>query len=369
MMDNYFVRVLLTPSAVFLSVLFGPSYSSGTAVTQFMTVNGPTGGLVSIGTIAIAFAVFLSLSFELARMFSTYEYVGFVQVLLNRAWFIYEIVILTGIVIALSIAITIGGTILDDQFGVPIWVGSLGIFLMIVLLTYHGRIVVKKSMMVSVAALFLVLLVLVIQLVSAHLDEVVEVFTGTDHQAGGILSGLKYAVVSGGFIPLLLYCAIGLKTRREAAVAGIVAAIVSVIPALVFHFAFLADYPAIIDEPVPIYAMFELVSTPFMLNAYAAIMFVLIAQTGVGMQQGLVQRVDAWQLRRRGAPLTRNWHAAIAAATAIVSVALGTMGVVALILRGYALLFVSFIVVFIVPLLTYGVYLVFRRNRSTASLT
>jgi hypothetical protein len=35
---------------------------------------------------------------------------------------------------------------------------------------------------------------------------------------------------------------------------------------------------------------------------------------------------------------------------------------VALILRGYTILFVGFIVVFIVPLLTHGVYLIFRKR-------
>ena len=362
MMNSYFSRVLLTPSAVFLSVLFGPSYSSGTAITQFVSTNGPTGGLVSILTIGMVFAVLLSLSFELARLFRTYEYVGFIHILLKRAWFLYEIVILVGIVIAISIAVTIGGTILEDHFGTAVWLGSLMIFLLIVLLTYFGQTVVKKSMVLSVAALFIVLVVLVIQLVSGHLDRIIHVFTSVDHQAGGVSTGLKYAIVSGGFVPLLLYCAIGLRSRSEAFVAGIVAAAIAVVPALVFHFAFLVDYPGIIAEQVPVYRMFELISTPFMLNAYVLVMFVLIAQTGVGMQQGLVQRLDAWQIRRKQIPLTPAWHAVAAIATVTISVALGTMGVVNLILRGYSLLFLCFIVVFVVPLLTYGAYLVFRKR-------
>ena len=362
MMDSYFSRVLLTPSAVFLSVLFGPSYSSGTAITQFVTTNGPTGGLLSILTIGLVFAVSLSLSFELARLFKVYEYHGFVEILLKRAWILYEIVILVGIVIALSIAITIGGTILKDHFGIGVWAGSLGIFLLIVVLTYFGQVVVKKSMMFSVAALFIVLVVLVTQLVSGHLDQIVHAFTGVDHQTGGVSTGFKYAVVSAGFVPLLLYCATGLRSRSEAFVAGGVAAVISIIPALVFHFAFLVDYPEIIAEQVPVYRMFELISTPFMLNAYVLVMFVLIAQTGVGMQQGLLQRLDAWQMRRKQIPLTPAGHAVVTVVLAGISIALGTMGVVALLLRAYAIMFVSFIAVFIVPLLTYGAYLVFRKR-------
>ena len=359
-MDSYFYRVLLIPSAVFLSVLFGPSYSSGAAVTQFITINGPKGGLVSILTITAVFAVTLSLSFELARKFSSYEYVGFIKHLLKRFWFLYEIVILLGIVAGLSIAITIGGAILADRFGLMAWVGSLTIFLIIVLLTFYGRNVVKKSMILSVVALFLVLGIFVFQLFSDHLDQIALVLANSEAQASGVISGLRYAVVSAGFVPLLLYCAVGLRTRGEAFVAGVVAAVVAVLPELVFHFAFLIDYPNVIQHPVPIYRMFELVSTPFMLNVYVLLMFVLVAQTGVGLQQGLIERCDVWQMNRKAVPMTRSQHAAVATATAIISVGLSSMGVVALILRAYALLFFGFIAVFIVPLLTYGVYLVFQ---------
>ena len=347
---------------MFLSVLFGPSYSAGTAVTQFVSINGPTGGLVSILTIAASFALLLSLSFELARLFKAYEYVGFIKQLLKRCWFLYEIVILVGIVTGLSIAITIGGTVLEDHYSIPALLGSAMIFSLIVALTFYGRDVVKKSMLFSVLALFLVLMVFVVQLVGGHLDRIALVFASIDHQKGGVLTGLKYAVVSAGFVPLLLYCATGLKTRAEAFVAGVVAAVVAVLPALIFHFSFLVDYPAIIENPVPIYRMFELVSTPLMLNIYVLVMFVLIAQTGVGLQQGLVERCDAWQMKRKGIPLTRAGHASVAAATAVISIALGSMGVVALLLRAYSILFISFIVVFIVPLLTYGTWLIFRKR-------
>jgi uncharacterized membrane protein YkvI len=362
MMDSYFIRVLLTPSAVFLSVVFGPTYSSGAAVTQFVSINGPSGGLVSILTIAVVFALILSLSFELARLFKAYEYASFTEVLLKRGRFLYEIVILMGIVIGLSIAITIGGAILEDHFGIEVWVGSLVIFALIVVLTFYGRKVVQKSMMLSVAALFVVLSVLVMHLLGGHVDQIVQVFSGSDHQKGGVLTGLKYAIANGGFLPLLLYCAVGLRSRTEAFVAGALAATVAVLPALVFHFAVMVDYPGIIDERVPIYRMFEVVSTPAMLNVYVLVMFVLIAQTGVGLQQGLVERLDKWQVKRSGAPLKRGEHAAVAVAVAGVSVALGSMGVVALILRAYTLMFICFIVVFIVPLFTYGAYLIFRRR-------
>ena len=58
--------------------------------------------------------------------------------------------------------------------------------------------------------------------------------------------------------------------------------------------------------------------------------------------------------------MSRLGHAGVATVVVVSSLALGTMGIVALILRGYSLMFASFIVVFVIPLLTYGVYLVYK---------
>jgi len=65
-----------------------------------------------------------------------------------------------------------------------------------------------------------------------------------------------------------------------------------------------------------------------------------------------------------GKELAASGHAGIAALAIIVSMALGSMGIVALILRGYTIMFMSFIVVFVMPLISYGLYLVVRGRRT-----
>ena len=362
MLNHYFFRVLIIPSAVFLSVLFGASYGSGREVVEFVSSNGPTGGLVAIATLVTTHTVLLMLSFELARLYKSYDYVSFFRVLLRRGWFLYEIVILVGLVIALSITTTVGGTVLEDHFGINARIGSLAILALIVALNYFGRKIVEESMMLSVTALFLVLVVLVVQLASGYADQVTAAFSDFEYQEGSVYKGLMYAIGGGGYIPLLLYCATGLKSRSEAVTAGLVAAFVAGVPALIFHFAFMAGYPAVIEQRIPTYWMFGQISTPLMLNIYVMVMFVLVAQTGVGVLQGLIERVDVWYKQRKGEPLNSVGHAAIAGSAAVFSMALGSMGIVALILRGYTIMFMSFIFVFVIPLLTYGAFLVFRRR-------
>lgn len=365
LLDTYLFRVLIIPSAVFLSVLFGASYGSGREVVEFVSSNGPDGGLLSVLVLVVTHAVLLVLSFELARLYRSYDYVSFFKVLLGRGWFLYEIVILAGLVIALSITTTVGGTVLEDHFGISAWAGSLLILGLVVVLNYHGRAIVEGSMMLSVAALFLVLVVLVVQLLTGYVDQVSAAFANYEYEGGSLYKGLMYAIGGGGYLPLLLYCAIGLKTRGEVVAAGIFAAAVAGIPALIFHFAFMAGYPKVIEQRIPTYWMFDQISTPMMLNIYVIVMFVLVAQTGVGVLQGLIERLDVWHQQKRGGPLTRMGHGAIAGGAVVFSMLLGSMGIVALILRGYTIMFASFIFVFVVPLLTYGVYLVLRGRPNT----
>lgn len=367
MTETYFYRVLLIPSAVFLSVVFGASYGSGREVMEFVTSNGPSAGLVSIGTLAITYSLLLSLSFELARMFRAYDYVSFFRVLLGRAWFLYEIVILVGMVIALSITTTVGGTVLGDHFLFSPWIGTLLVLVLIVTLNYAGRGVVERSMMVSVAALFIVLAILVVELISNYVPDIVSAFTAYGAEKNPVFHGLKYAISNGGYLPLLLYAAMQLNSRAEAFIAGLVAACVAVIPALVFHLAFMSGYPQIVDERLPTYWLFDHIMSPVMLNVYVLVMFVLVAQTGVGLLQGLIERMDVWHRKRTGNPLSNLGHGSIAAGASVISLALGSMGIIALILRGYTIMFYSFIIVYIIPLFTYGVYLVTTKRQTAGN--
>ena len=59
------------------------------------------------------------------------------------------------------------------------------IFVLVVVLNYYGREVVEKSMMLSIAALFAVLAVLVVQLFSGYMDQIAGKFATVDHQPGG----------------------------------------------------------------------------------------------------------------------------------------------------------------------------------------
>jgi uncharacterized membrane protein YkvI len=360
MFDSYLFRVFFIPSAVFLSVVFGGSYGTGREVMEFISQHGPVGGLIAIAAVVVTYSALLFATFELGRKFQQFEYRGFFQQLLGPLWFLYEIVILLGMVITLAVCTTASGAIAETRFGLPVWVGSGVLLFIIFVLTYQGRAVVQKTMLLAVLSLAAVLVALIFQLAGEPAQRISATFSSEPVTWSAWQGGVQYALVNGGFIPLLLYCARGVRSRSQSALAAICAACVAVMPGIVFHFSFMSLYPAITQEPLPAYHLMSSLGSSLLLDIYVVVLFVLIAQTGVGMLQGFLERIDSWHVQRYERPLNHMGHGLVAVGMVVGSMALSSMGIIALILAGYTFLAVSFVLVFAIPLLTRGLWLIFR---------
>ncbi len=121
--NSYLTRVVLIPSAVFLSAIFGGAYGSGREVVEFMTRYGPIGGLLSIVAIALAFAGCLFICFEIARLTRAYDYHAFGRVLLRGASPLYEAVLIIALLLALAINATASGTLIAGPLRLSARVG------------------------------------------------------------------------------------------------------------------------------------------------------------------------------------------------------------------------------------------------------
>lgn len=356
MPSSYFSRVVLIPSTVFLSVMFGGAFGSGREVVEFISKHGPEGGFLSMATIAFVYSVCLFLCFELSRKFQAYEYRSFFRVLLGKGWFFYEIIIMLGLVVALAICASSAGSIFGSHFGIPYLAGGFCLLLIVVILNYFGREMVERSMIYAVTALAVLLLYLMAQVLSHHGDALIATFAEHGVDTAAISSGFKYGFSNAGFIPLLLYCCRDLKSRRESLIAGVCAGCAGIAPGIAFHLSFMVDYPAIINQELPTYWILSQVTSPLFLNIYVAVLFVMVAQTGVGLLQGVLERVDSWMNERRGKPLPPLGHALVSGGALIASTLLATMGLVELVVRGYSFFSAAFVLIFFIPLFTYGVY-------------
>lgn len=366
MNNGYAMRVIFIPSAVLLSVMFGGSYGSGREIVEFISQHGVVGGFASIATIVAVFIIVQFICYEIARLFKIDDYRGLARKLLGRGWFLYEVLILLAMIIALAVCASAAGAISNNHFGLPVAVGGAGLLFIIVTLSYFGRSIVERSMVISVILLAAALIYLFAKSIDLHGDSIAEGFTNSvSVDIDAVVGGLTYGLTNGGFIPVLLYCARDLNARSEVLVASSCAATFTMFPALLLHLAYTIGMPEIYDKELPAYWLVETVTSPTFLNIYVAIVFVMIALTGVGLLQGFLERIDGWRIERTGQPMSKLGHAITAGSALLASSAMASVGLIALIASGYIFLSLSFLVVFFIPLLTVGIWHIINKNSAT----
>ena len=355
-----FLRTVFIPAAVFQSVIVGGAYGTGREVVEYIGQYGPLGGLYTIGVIALAFSVVLAVSFEFGRKFSAWNYRAYLRELLGRAWFVYEILFIALLVLILAITGSAAGSVLHDRFAIPVNVGVGLMFCTVVLLNYFGRELVNRTLTIGAIFLVGVLICYFVGVFASKSSDIVQTFSQHPVQPGWLRSGLTFAIYNSALVPVIIYCASALESRAQALSAGVLAGLLGVFPAAVFHISFLAGYPQILDEAIPTYWMIEQLGLGILLTIYVVILFATIVQTGVGVLQGFNERLDGWHIETRGAPLSKIQHAIMAGGLLLLSLMLSRFGIIDLVAKGYSSLAWGFFTIFTVPTLTIGIWKIFK---------
>jgi len=279
--------------------------------------------------------------------------------LLGRAWFVYEILVLLLFLLILAVLASAAGNISRDSLGVPYGVGLAAMLAVIGLLTFHGREVVEKALTYWSLLLYGVFIAFFIVIFRRDGEVILARIADGEVLAGWAVSGFKYALYNLGTVPLLLYVARDFETRRESMTSACIAAAIALVPAIIFHFAFFAAYPQIIDQAIPVYWLLATYGTTALLVTYSVMLFGTFIETGAGLLQGINERIDAVLIEKRGFGLGRIHHAAIAVAAVVLSAVLSIWGITNLIASGYGAMAWVFFAVYIVPLVTLGAWKIF----------
>ncbi len=361
------IRAIVVPAAVFQSVIVGGAYGTGREVVEFISAYGALGGLLAIATAGVSFGVVLAASFEFARVFAAWDYRQFLRALLGPAWIAYELMFAVLLIIILAVTGAAAGKVLTDALAVPSAVGIAILFVCVVILNFFGRSIVERTLGAGAIVLLTGLLAYSTAIFFDENTALWQHVNAGSVAPGWWLSGTKFAVYNSALIPVLLYSARDLPDRASALWAGALAAVFGVLPATLFHLTFVAGGPQLLDEALPTYAMIERFM-PAAAPLYVIILFATIVQTGVGVLQGLNERLDGWYLEHRARALSPAFHALVAGFVLLCSLVLSHLGLVALVARGYGGLAWGFFFVFTLPLLTAGLHKIARHEaQRTAS--
>jgi len=355
-LNSRFFKVYIVPGAVFQSVMVGGGYGTGREIVEYFTSYGFLGGLFGLGIAFACMAVVLALTFEFARLFKVYDYRNFFKQLLGRGWIAFEVLIILLFLLVLAVLASAAGNILQDNFGISYGVG-LSIMLFVVgVLTFFGRDVIAKVLTFWSFFLYAVFFSFFISVFSNDWAPIGEAISNAEVLDGWWQSGFKYALYNIAAAPLLLYVARVFETRKEALGSGVVAGGIAMAPAVVFQVAFFAVYPEILEQPIPTYWMMGQLGMSVLVIVYSIMLFGTFIETGAGMLQGINERIDAYLVEKRGQGLGRVTHSVIAVSAIVVSAVLSLWGITNLIGQGYGTMAWGFLAVYVVPLLTIGLY-------------
>lgn len=362
-----FLGACLLPAAIFQSVNIGGGYGTGRELVEYFTQYGPVGGFLGLALCAAAMSVIISLTYELARRFQAFEYRSFFKSLIGPFWPAFEILYLAMFLLAVSVAMSASNTIFMERFSAPAMAGSATMAAFVCLLSFSGRKILSAFMTVWSIALYTVLALFLATMLGKFSVEIGGAMKAGGAEPGWARSALQYAFYSSVAVPAILFAVRPLASVKESLGAGVMSAVLFIAPAMLMHLVFLAQYPSITEEAVPAYRMLAFAGSQFLFAAYSIVLFGTLVETGAGVIQGLIERIDRERIDAGRPPLKRTRHMIVAVIGLGAAALLSQFGIIALIAKGYGWLAWGFLLVYIAPLLTIGVWRLWRAARKQRS--
>lgn len=361
-----FFRRYLLPGLVFQSVVIAGGYGTGRELVEFFLTLGPLAGLLGMGAATVVFSAVCMASFEFARVFRAFDYRHFFQHLLGpRAWWLFEVSYVALLMIVLAVIAAASGTILLETFGLNYWIGVGAAMVAVAALVFGGSPVIERFLAgwsLLLYALYVVFFVWCFRAFGPAITA--NLATDPAGPAGGwAWAGLRYAGYNLAVIPAVLITIRTHTRRRHTLVSGALAGPIAIVPGVLFYLVMVGQYPGILDRPVPANQLLEILGSRGFQVAFQVVLFGTLIETGTGLIHAVNERI-AGLVEDRDGTLPRWVRPAVATGLLLMGTLISRFGLIDLIAAGYGTITLVFIVVYVVPILTLGVWKVRTRRVS-----
>ena len=357
---TWFQRILL-PGFVFKGVVIGGGYATGRELVEFFFASGPLGALLGILLAMLIWSVVCAASFAFAHAMRAYDYHDFFRRLLGPLWIVFELSYVALIVLIIAVIAAAAGSTGAMVAGWPDWAGTALLMGAIVSVCTFGSSGVERMFRVSSLIVYGVYILFVILALSQFGDRAAANLQSGSVADGWAAGGLLYASYNVVGVIAVLPFLIHQRSRRDAIAAGLIAGPLAMLPGLLFFFAMIAFYPAIGEATLPSNFLLGQIGLGWFALLFNLMLFTALLETGVGGVNAITDRVaDAWQARR-GSGLPRIGFFALSFVIVFGSGVVATkVGLIDLIAKGYGAFAYVMLAVFIVPLLTVGMWKLWR---------
>lgn len=359
---SLFQRLIL-PGLAFKAVVIGGGYATGRELAEFFLPSGPLGGLMGLILATLVWSLVCAVTFAFARATQSGNYLTFFKALLGPLWPLFEFAYLCFLFLILAVFGAAAGEIGSALFGLPGWAGAVVLALSVLVFTGFGQESVEGLFKYASLFLYLVYAVFVAMCFTQTGGDILASFDAQIPATGWATAGLTYAgynvVGAVVILPMLRH----LTSQRDAVIAGALAGPLAALPAIAFFLCMLAFYPAIGEAALPSNYILERLGSPLFQMVFQFMVFVALLETSVSAVHAVNERISAVRPR----PIGMRTRLVIAGTILLAAMVIADrFGLIALIANGYRALSLMIIAVFVIPVLTLGVWKLVRMRRASA---
>ncbi len=365
--SSWFQRYLL-PGFAFKAVVIGGGYATGRELAEFFLPSGPQGGLLAIVLAMLIWSIVCAVTFALAYATSSWDYRAFFKNLLGPGWVVFEICYLLFIIVILAVFGAAAGAIGTALMGWPSLVGTLCLIVCISFVTAYGTGSVERLFKWVSIFLYAVYAIFVVLSFFAFGDRIVASLSMPAPHAGWVVGGFTYAGYNVLGAVIILPVLRHLRSHRNAVIAGVLAGPFAMLPALLFFVCMIAYYPQIGAEALPSDFLLQRLNFPAFHYLFQLMIFLALLESGTGCVHAFNERVAQAYAARKGGSLSKSARLWITGALLLGSIFLAEhFGLVDLIKRGYRALAYMILAVFVLPVMTVGLWQLYARGKQRLS--
>lgn len=368
--DGAFGKLIL-PGIVLQSVLIGGGYATGREIVEYGAKFGAMGWLAGVGTF-LGFAIIAALSFELIRLYKVYDYKSFIKEIGGPLWIVFDIVYFLFMIVIIAVMASATGSIVEQTLGLNYWVGVAAITIVVGVLNFFGARLIERFETYGTIALYIGYIIFAIIVISNNHQNISQVFATGDTSfvpyttAPAILwSGVLYCAYNLVVVPSSFFTIKRQTKTSESIISGIIGGILMTIPWFLTYFAVMCFYPNedVLAASVPWLSMMQGVAGPVVIGIFGIVMGWTLIETSTGIIHACIERVNNGLGELHKNEMTRPQQAILTLVILIGAMILSRIGIIDLIATVYNGLAYAFLIIYVVPLLTVGVYKIIKKHK------
>ena len=363
----------LLPGIILQSVLIGGGYATGREIMEYGGKFGALGWWSGLATF-IGFALVSALSFELVRLYKLYNFKSFIQAIAGPFYRLFDIVYVFFMVIIIAVMASATGACVEEVTGLNYWYGVIGITIVVGILNFYGEKMISYFETIGTVGLYIGYICFSALVISRHSDNIGRVIAQTDFSYTpdatiglALWTGILYMAYNLVVFPASFFTIRRQTSRKQSIISGLIAGLLMTIPWFLTYYAILGYYPQkeVVEAQVPwVYMMMNCDAPGWMLILFSIVMGWTLIETATGIIHAMLDRINHGLVEKGKPELTRGRRGMITVVILVTSILFAKFGIIALIAQAYNALAYAFIALFLLPLLTVGVYKIINYGKT-----